>query len=168
MEERWMFYSEVCGFKSHPLFSCLLRLVVRTVGFHPTNSSSILLGDDTKHACTVVFPTWKSTWKGWSGRLWSENEYSHTSFWVLYAIGKADLNRRLFTIVCVNLVSSNLTLLIFYLAVEWNGIITLGSYPRNKGCSTPPTAIILVCWENWFNPLACHARDSESESRTDR
>ena len=27
---------------------CLLRLVVRTSGFHPDNSSSILLGDVTK------------------------------------------------------------------------------------------------------------------------
>ena len=27
---------------------CLLRLVVRTSGFHPDNSSSILLGDDQK------------------------------------------------------------------------------------------------------------------------
>ena len=30
---------------------CLLRLVVRTVGFHPTNSSSTLLGDETRLYC---------------------------------------------------------------------------------------------------------------------
>ena len=29
---------------------CLLRLVVRTSGFHPDNSSSILLGDAKKNA----------------------------------------------------------------------------------------------------------------------
>ena len=81
--------------------TCLLRLVVRTVGFHPTNSSSILLGDDI--------------YSGWVERF----KYSR---------------------------------LITY---EISG-------------STPLSAIILVCWENWFNPLACHARDSEFEPRTDR
>ena len=33
---------------------CLLRLVVRTSGFHPDNSSSILLGDVNKNAHHTV------------------------------------------------------------------------------------------------------------------
>ena len=33
---------------------CLLRLVVRTSGFHPDNSSSILLGDVNKNAHLMV------------------------------------------------------------------------------------------------------------------
>ena len=52
------------------------------------------------------------------GDLEVKNEYSHTIFEYCMQFGKADLNRRSFTIVCVNLVSSNLTVLIFYLAVE--------------------------------------------------
>ena len=34
---------------------CLLRLVVRTSGFHPDNSSSILLGDGKLHICVCSF-----------------------------------------------------------------------------------------------------------------
>ena len=33
---------------------CLLRLVVRTSGFHPDNSSSILLGDVNKKSSPLV------------------------------------------------------------------------------------------------------------------